>query len=285
MEEPKRTAVTARRVLAGLVAAVAVLAIGASSASAVIQTASNSVTIAPGVVKPVSAACPGGTNPLSAGFAVGGFDTVDDGIVPMTSRRISGGTSAIGRNNSESVTGTFTDLAYCDTEPRSIVTRAATVALPADTSRTATALCPDGTKVVSGGFVMTRSSASSKPFPYASRRVANGWRVSALSFTDSGTLRALAYCESGGPNLTAVSESDTTDPSQYHGLATATPDCPGGTRPISGGFDGHYSATPYFHAVAPLVSRRIAGGWKVSGWSVSATVDGTLTGYAYCESL
>jgi hypothetical protein len=268
------------------VLALALLCLVVPTAGASIVTASNSMTIGPGMSKPVAASCPVGSDPLTAGFSISGFDTVEGGIVPTRSQRTADGSIAKGENYSSVATGTLTDYAYCDTDSRAIVVRAANVTLPQDLRRTATATCPEGTKVVSGGYVTTPSAGGGlgTVFTYRSRKVQNGWRASAFNVeSDPAALKALAYCQQAGPNLQAGTESAMTNPAQYHGLATVTPTCPPSTRPVSGGFDGHYVTTPSQNGVAPLTSRRIAGGWAVTGWSLSATVDAQLTGFVYCE--
>ena len=120
---------------------------------------------------------------------------------------------------------------------------------------------------------------------YRSRKYRNGWQISAYnSSVSAGTyITAFAVCQAHGPQLQTSAESAMTNPAQYHGLATVEPACPAGTRPLSGGFDGHLSTSGSPRGVAPLTSKRIAGGWRLSGSAVSATVDARLTGYAYCE--
>jgi hypothetical protein len=268
-------------IAAGLAAAA--LLVFSAPAGASIVAASNSVSIGPNTFAPVAAPCPSGTDPVSAGFQVGGFDTVEGGVLPTTSRRSAAGSNAIGGNYSDSATGALTDYAYCDTSSRNIVTRAASVNLPADVPKSATAMCPEGTKVISGGYVTISGGSGVEVFPYRSRKALNGWRASAVDFgSGGGTLRALAYCQNNGPTLESNSASQMTNPAQYHGLATVEPSCPAHTRPISGGFDGHYDPSPQ-RGVAPLTSKRVAGGWRVSGSSTSASVDAQLTGLVYCE--
>jgi hypothetical protein len=170
-------------------------------------------------------------------------------------------------------------------QPRDIVMRFAAVAMSPGTSRTMTATCPPGTRVIGGGFV---ASYSDDGFvTYRSKKVRNGWRISVYNppgASYSAWVHSLASCQDHGPQLKTGVASATTNPAQYHGVATVEPTCPAATRPISGGFDGHIVSSPS-PGVAPLVSRRLPDGWRLSGSSVSPTVDAKLSGFVYCEPL
>jgi hypothetical protein len=253
-----------------------------AAASATITTESATKAAAPGGGAYVEPQCVGGTVPIGAGFAVGGFDTVHGGILPTASRVFAPvtGAATYGLNLSDSTTGTLTGYVYCDTEPRDVKTRWATVVLPINESRTVTANCAAGRRLISGGFVVAYGDAV---LPYRSLKYRNGWQLSAYNLSDSSTdITAFAVCQAHRPPLQTTVESAMTNPAQYHGLATVEPKCPPGTRPLSGGFDGHLS-TSGARGVAPLASRRVAGGWRLTGSARSATVDAKLTGYAYCE--
>jgi hypothetical protein len=276
-----------KRFAVASIGAVAALAMCAHSAGASITTASETATIGSGSTGYVDVDCPSTDVAVSAGFRVGGFSTVHGGVLPTASRisySPSTSSSAFGVNRSGS-DGTLTDYAYCDTEPRDIVWRFAAVVLSPGTSRTMTANCPSGTQVIGGGFVAGYDDQGF--ITYRSQKFGNGWRISVHSPPGadySSYVHSLATCQDHGPLLETRVAKATTNPQQYHGLATVEPTCPAGTRPISGGFDGHIVGSPS-PGVAPLVSRRLADGWRLSGWSVSPTVDAKLTGFVYCEQL
>jgi hypothetical protein len=258
------------------------LALAAASAGAAIKTASHSLDINPGGTRAPAASCPNGTVPVSSGYSVAGFTTVQGGIVPFTSLRTATGASTEGRNVSPSVTGTLTTYAYCDTVARSIVTRESHAGLPIDKSRTVTASCPSGTTILSGGYKVTNGPHSSGA-AYRSRKVAGGWQAAGYNGgPGQSTLRVFAYCQRHGPQLQTRS-AFTTIPMQKLGSTQAR--CPAGTIPIAGGFDGHLVTTSPGspRGAIPIDSVRTAGGWRVTGLGVSQGASARLTAFVYCE--
>lgn len=62
----------------------------------------------------------------------------------------------------------------------------------------ATADCPAGTKVISGGFEVTAASLS-PPIPTGDKRSNNGWKASAVAQANGDTVTAYAYCLESSP--------------------------------------------------------------------------------------
>jgi len=274
-----------RRLAVASLAGAGFAALATSTAGASIEARSNTETIQPGGAGDSSATCPGGSTAISSGFGVGGFNTVSTGLVPTASRvNAPDDTDVFGVNRSNAKAGTLTGYAYCDTSAPEVVTRVAWRLLPVDSARTIRAGCPDGTRLISGGFV---GSYDELVYPYRSKKVRNGWRVSAYNPPGgvARNVKALAFCEPRGRALRVGVASAVTDPSQAHGLATVEPTCPDATLPVAGGFDGHLVTSPPPSGVVPLESRRVAGGWRLTGWSLSTTSDAQLTGFVYCEPL
>ena len=58
----------------------------------------------------------------------------------------------------------------------------------------ATADCPAGTKVISGGFEVTGVNPNDPPIPTGDKRSNNGWEVSARAQAAGDTVTAYAYC-------------------------------------------------------------------------------------------
>jgi hypothetical protein len=226
--------------------------------------------------------CPAGSVPLSAGFSPGTPGSGLDLMIMTTSRidhYYAGATAAGYDPNGGSLTG----YVYCDTESRDAHLRFATVALPMYASRAVTASCPSNRRVISGGFVAGNGS-SAAIVPYRSRKESNGWQVAAHNSTDpNGFVRAFAVCQAQGPKLSSIFASARTNPNRNHGLATVEPQCPDGTRSVSWGFNGTPTAPGSLSLVAPLVSERVASGWRLTGWGLSPTDHGRFTGYVYCE--
>jgi hypothetical protein len=271
-----------RRFTAAGLLALGLLALAVPDASASIETASHSLDINPGGTRSPAATCAPGTVPVSPGFSVAGFTPVKGGIVPFASQRTAGGSSATGRNVSPSVTGTLTDYAYCDTDPRTIVTRSSQAGLPVNHARTVSASCPAGTTLLSGGYKVTNGPHASGA-AFRSRKVAGGWTAAAYNGgPGQSTLRVFAYCQRNGPQL-QTRAATATIPMQKMGSAQAK--CPAGTRPVAGGFDGHLVISPSPTGALPITSVRTAGGWRITGFSVSEGPSAQLSVFAYCEPL
>jgi hypothetical protein len=273
----------ARRFLLGVALAGLALAATAQGASAMIVTASHSLDINPGGTRSPAAACQPGAVPLSSGFSVAGFTAAKGGIVPFSSQRTAGGASTDGRNVSPTVTGTLTTYAYCDTGPRSIVTKESHAGLPINKPRSLTATCPPGTAILSGGYKVANSRTSSGDV-YRSRRVANGWQAAGYNGgSGQATLRVFAYCQRNAHPL-ATKSAFKLVPKQKLGAVQAN--CPAGTIPIAGGFDGHLVTTTTSsqpRGVVPIDSVRTATGWRVTGFTVSDGASARLTAYVYCQ--
>jgi hypothetical protein len=271
----------ARRFLGAALLAAALLGLTAQGAGAVIKTRSHSLDINPGGTRSVAATCAPGTVPVSAGFRVEGFTPVKGGIVPFSSQRTAIGSSTTGRNVSPSVSGTLTALAYCDTDPRTIVTRTAQTALPVNKPRTTSASCPPGTTILSGGYKVLNGSQNTGA-AFRSRKVKNGWHVAGYNGgPGQATLRVFAYCQKNVPQLVTRTAS-LTIPKEKMGSVQAK--CPPATVPIAGGFDGHLvlgSPTP--SGAIPLTSMRTTAGWQITAFSASQSQGSHLTGFVYCE--
>jgi hypothetical protein len=258
------------------------LALTAPGAGAAIAVVSHSLDINHGGTRSPATSCAPGTVPVSSGFLSGGFSANQGGVVPYASLRTAGGSTATGHNISPTVSGTFTTYAYCDTDARTIVTRAAHVTLPADQQRTATALCPDGTTPISGGYKFTNGTQATGA-AFRSRKVRNGWQVAGYNGGPAqSVLRAFAYCQRDGPRLQTRTAA-TTIPKFKLGSIQAL--CPAGTRTISGGFDGHLTTSPELRVSVPISSSRTKSGWRVTALAASENTGRKLTAFAYCEPL
>jgi hypothetical protein len=151
-------------------------------------------------------------------------------------------------------------------------------------TKTATARCPGGQQLMSGGFQRTDFLNDGGNYVTESRAVGSkAWRVTASAYGDyGGEVTAIAYCvKSKRPLLAEVSASS---PLAFGQAATATtPGCPAGRRMTSGGFSANGSTKTFF-----------AGG-SINGdqtWSASSygffgglTAYGPadrLTAYGYC---
>ena len=201
--------------------------------------------------------CPGGTYPLGGGMTSSSAPGTDgEGIYPHSYERLG------------AQRGWHISVVLFDPSPESTVGRNVTVQavcgrglIPANPSphktafirsgevRTATARCPKGQYLVTGGFQRTDFTIYGGNYITESR--ADGpraWRVTGSAFHGSGELTAIAYCvRHKGPILTEVSASTL-------GLAgmtasATTPRCPAGQTMVTPGFsldgstDGLYAGS------------------------------------------
>jgi hypothetical protein len=145
-------------------------------------------------------------------------------------------------------------------------------------TKTATARCPGGTQLFSGGFQRTDFRSPNGSYVTESRAVGTrAWRVTGSAFgTLGGELTAIAHCSRD--RSLPITEVSASVPLPARAAATATtPPCPGGRRLTSGGFSASGSDDIFF----------ADGGFNRNGtWS--ATAYGyfgpapALTAYGYC---
>lgn len=141
---------------------------------------------------------------------------------------------------------------------------------------TATATCPPGTNVVSGGWEATAGVTSATE----SRRVGmRSWRVTVVRATNDlapATLKTFAYCDDRARRLdgaTALLGSDAED--KPTGVSVP---CPAGERAVSGGFQ-LLGSNPYTGVIQGLF-RATQRAWRVNydpGYDIS-----TARAFAYC---
>lgn len=146
-------------------------------------------------------------------------------------------------------------------------------------TRTATARCPKGSVLLSGGFQRTNFRTPSGNYPTESRAVGTrAWRVSGSAFgADGGELTSIAYCDrSKRPILTEVSSASFAVPSLALGTAT-TPSCPKGRTMTSGGFSTNGSKNAFFASAFFNPD----GTWSAQAFGYFGPVP-SLTAYGYC---
>jgi hypothetical protein len=272
-----------------VLAATAVLAltgVAVAAAGKKLKTASETIAVAPDQTLSVETNCQKGTKTIS-----GGFETESDGdfdpFLEVNQSERSGRRGWISEafNGSDEM-GDLTSFAYCRRAKK--LTRASdTVEAPVGDFITATAVCPPGTKVISGGFAGSPIDlVGTTPVLYISesrRATKRSWEVSAFSNgNENGELSAFAYCAKGkklkARSATDVVSSDIPNSETAEILVR----CKRNQRVISGGFgspDDEGDNTPRV-----LTSKKQGK----RGWSVTAIVGGLgltveVTAYAYCE--
>ncbi len=146
---------------------------------------------------------------------------------------------------------------------------ASTTVGPSPDASSKSAKCPNGKKVISGGFDNPGFADISpgKPglFAYASHRSrSRRWTVGAQNDNDgAGKLVAFAYCRSAGSLKARSASVMVPNTGTQHGTATAR--CPSGSDAISGGFDNPGFTTDGGAGFFPYVSKKSGSrGWRVS---------------------
>ena len=145
-------------------------------------------------------------------------------------------------------------------------------------TRTATATCPKGNRLLAGGFQRTNFVTRGGNYVTESRAASDrSWQVSGSAFGNfGGELTAIAYClKSGGPLLSEV-DSQTVLPVEQSATAT-TPACPSGSSMVAGGF----STSPSGPALVSSAYFNPAGGWSATAFNEFGP-DATLTAHSYC---
>ncbi len=279
-----RTLRTGRWLLA--VTALCTVGITAVALGAVQKRGSSS--IAPGQLGSATAKCDPGQVALAAGFGTSPWDpsTSNGGPIarlgsqPIGKRTIK--TTALNFNNTAA--GTLYSYAYCGKRAKPPTVVSSDTQLGPNTVGTVRAKCPEGSRVISGGF-----GTDSTVVTLTSKRSGNrGWKVEGFYIAQTkakgsaeATLSAYAICKSPGPKLTTESKDTTVSDS----LTTTNVPCSNGSKVISGGFNGNLKASDSgLDAAGALVSKRFdrARGWTTEGISTGQP-EATLTTYAYCR--
>ena len=235
--------------------------------------------------------CPGGTYPIGGGMSVNLPPGPDgEGIYPHSYERL-------GAQRGFHVSAVLYDASHGSTTPRSITIQAVcarglipqnpsshkTVFIKPGETKSATARCPKGQQLVTGGFQRTNFASDGGNYVTESRAVgSNAWRVSGSAFTGTeftggGELTAIAYCvRHRGPILTEVPSTPVTVAAAASASAT-TPSCPGGLTLTTTGFILGDSRNAFY-----------AGSSLNSDGTTTANAFGyfgdapSLTAYGYC---
>jgi hypothetical protein len=229
--------------------------------------------------------CPGKSYPLGGGMTSSPGPSADgEGIYPHSYERL-------GAQRGWHISVVLYDADHSSTTPRDVAVQAVcgrglipanpsphkTVFIRAGETKTATARCPKGQYLITGGF--QRTDFASDGGNYVTESRADGtkaWRVTGSAFNGSGELTAIAYCvRHKGAILKEVSASTALDAAST-GSAT-TPPCPAGLTLTTAGFSLDSSPNGFY-----------AGSSLNPDGTTTATAFGYfgpapgLTAYGYC---
>jgi hypothetical protein len=179
-----------------------------------------------------------------------------------------------------------TSFVYCANHaPRESVEKDSTTIAQGE-RKSATAVCPRGTRAISGGFATTFDAPYNGNIVDTSRRIGSRKWETVAAHTANGPpekLISIAYC-GDAPRLLEASKTTHADDANQVAPATAT--CPPGTRAVSGGFKSQAIPGSTFTAALPAASK-LAGkrDWKAIGVQPAEGGTGSSfawTAYAYC---
>lgn len=194
--------------------------------------------------------CPGRTDPIGGGMFVDIPPGPDgEGIYPHSYERL-------GAQRGFHVSPVLYDATWASTTPRNVTMQAVcalglipqnptphkTVFILPGQTKSATARCPKGQQLVTGGFQRTNFASDGGNYVTESRAVgSNAWKVSGSAFigsgeTGGGELTAIAYCvRHRGAILSEVASAPVPVPAGANASATS-PTCPEGLTLTTTGF-------------------------------------------------
>jgi hypothetical protein len=236
--------------------------------------------------------CPGGSSPIGGGMSVNLPPGPDgEGVYPHSYERL-------GAQRGFHISEVLYDLSHGSTTPRNVTLQAVcargqipqnptphkTVFMKPGETRSATARCPKGQVLITGGFQRTNFASDGGNYVTESHAVGpSAWKVSGSAFTGTaftggGELTAIAYCvKHNGPILTEVASSPVPVAAGANATAT-TPPCPAGLTLTTVGFSLGDSPNA-FYAGSSINSD---GTTTANAFGYFGPVPG-LTAFGYCQ--
>jgi hypothetical protein len=275
-----------RSLVLAAVAALMLAGVSAAAAGKKLKTASETTAVVPDQGLSVETRCQKRTKAISGGFETESDGDFDPFLEVNESQRVGRRGWISEAFNDSDETGDLTSFAYCR-RAKKLTSASDTVDAPVGEFVTATAVCPAGTKVISGGFAGSPIDlVGTTPVLYISesrRATKRSWEVSAFSNgNENGELSSFAYCGKSKRLRTRTASDVVSSDIPDSETAEILVRCKRKERVISGGFgvpDDEGENTPRV-----LTSKKQGR----RGWSVTAIVGNfgltaEVTAYAYCE--
>jgi hypothetical protein len=233
-----------------------------------------------------TATCPKGTRVVSGGYTTSVPGLPGHWLNVYESQRVGADRWRVSGAQHFAGSDTLTAYAYCQVFKGKLVARSAGAPLPATAGESvvAQAICPSGTKAISGGFSTEAGTATDTSL--VSRSIAafgNRWVADAttLSGAAARTINAHAYCaDTKVKNRTAT--VPVVAPANSAQTAT-TPKCPKGKSARGGGFATSTPVGGLANAALVYETRRAGSLWSTSAAASSGTTAITLQTGAYCR--
>lgn len=282
---------------------IGIAALAALASTAAITAAPNSkaVDVPSKSIRTATAACKPGQVAVSSGFETPDFGRGNDSGVARIGvlkgrNRVSTRAYNFGEDAGELVSHVYCQKGAAPTAGRVVRTNVAP-----QRAKSVVAVCPRGTRVISGGFATGRFSQAKGPqvLALASKRVGKRrWKVQAFNMPNDdsqspgqerpGKLAAHAYCVRDNAPLKTVAKRVNVPPMPSKGLdrpRTFRVSCPGRSRAVAGGFDGNLTLRGEGGAAGALTSMRTRDGrgWRTSAISINDTTSSKITAYVYCR--
>jgi hypothetical protein len=234
--------------------------------------------------------CPGGRYPIGGGMTVNEPSGPDgEGVYPHSYERL-------GAQRGFHISEVLYDPNWSSTTPRNVTVQAVcargqipqnptphkTVFILPGQTKSAIARCPNGQKLITGGFQRTNFGSDGGDYITESRAVgSNAWKVTGSAFIGSGTtgggeLTAIAYCASSRKRILTEVNSATVPVAQGANASATTPKCPGSMRLTSTGFA--LDSRNAFYA-----GNSIDGGDTTTANAFGYFGPANLTAYGYCQ--
>ena len=251
-----------------------VLLAGLASAAGKISIASKSLPISKDGRAAGRAQCQGKQKALAGGFELIGPES-EAGYIRTTKRDKRRGWQV--GINADLDAERVKVFAYCRND-QGLGNSSDSALLASGADEQIVAVCPQGTKAISGG---TQTPFGAAAYPYSSfRKDQRRWTTSWVSFDDNSPATATVVCRDGA-GLQEVHKTKTVTDPVLDDRQTVVAECPAGTRVLSGGWE---SSEPVNKGVSFVGASRRAGKrkWKVA---FNTGADQQMTAYAYCEQV
>lgn len=280
-------------VLPALTAAALVAAPAASAGK--LKIASTTLTInGLGVNGSARATCPKGTRAFAGGYAtskpaISSFPSAQNLLIVNESRRSGARAWRVSAGQLGTGSGKLRAFAYCRVGKLTEVVTPTPLPAAGRSEAGATARCPSGMNVISGGFAVPEV-VSLKQFAFVTDDLLDGpteWTVHGVRSSDlapaEGSVTAYAYCGRGAPLKTkSLTTAATTGPIE---ISARSPSCKQGSATLSGGFLAPYAQSGTARETTFVTESRLAGrGWLASGEAFGSTgLTLKLSAFAYCR--
>lgn len=202
----------------------------------VTATATGNTVSSQGNVSTATATCPSGKQAVGGGFSVP--LTLTNKLFVTSSFRSAPNAWTIAARNANG-SGAATAFAYCRNANHAVTDATSSGTVPSGGSQVgdATASCPTGTRLISGGFEITNGASSNYAVPALSLAINTNpqWLVQAVNNTTGAhPFTVHAYCMAGIPAPKFVNSNSSPTLAMDAASSLSSPSCPAPKKPKKG---------------------------------------------------